>query len=255
MTPLLLAETATPELIGHRADGTPILLHYGYDWPGMVAEPDEPEGGDEPDGDAEDEPVEGDADYVPPDKATWQRTQAGLKRNNAENRRLRALRRAATAAGLDLSNDDGLKALEERLKGGAAATGDKAGAGSGAAVTRATERAIAKTEAKYRPVIIDMALKNALTDAGWTGDGEARIKSMLDMDDVDIVDGKVVGLDEQIAEIAGDIPHWFNKNSGGQKRTQRRGAAEVDGGARATKSAASTKSWLDKVDDQMTGRR
>lgn len=247
MTPLL-AETAIPKLIGLRADGTPIWRHAGADGWNNFAEPDE--GGDE--AEETDEGEEADEEeapeYAPPSEDEWRKTQDAIKRNNGENKRLRLLRKAAAAKGIDLSTDEGVQALQDMLAGN---TGKTTTTSDRGAVERAVEKATAKTESKYLPVVAGLAAKAALLDAGFTGTRE-RIMKLIDLDDIDVVDGEVTGIAEQIAEIKTEFPEWFRgqQKPGGERR---RGAADVDGGDRRTKQTASTGAWFEKVDRQMTG--
>lgn len=255
----LLGDEPTTVVLGHRADGRPIVQVAGGDWQGMVAGPDDEgdgEGATDDEGE-ENEGDEGDSQddaYTPPSRDEWERTRAAVKRNNAENRNLRQLKRIAATAGLDLSTDEGRKALEALVKGGG---GGRTGGGREPGIAaRAAERATAATEAKYRPVITDMAVKAALVDAGFSGKNTERVLKMIDVDEIDIVDGKVIGIAEQIDDLRDEFPEWFRGNATGSggDRQQRRGAAEVDGGARTTKSSGSQKTWLERVDDQMSGK-
>lgn len=248
-----MAATAEPcnAPIGHRADGTPIVQHRGARGT-MFVEPDADGEGDEPDGDAEGDSSDGDADYKPPTRAEWERTQAAIKRNNTENRNLRQIKRTLAGKGVDLSSDEGRKALEDILSARGSSHDPKAAATPDrVAIERAVERASAKTEAKFRPVVAELAIKAALVDAGWNGKAFDRIMRQIDLDDMDIVDGKVTGIAEQIDEIKTDIPEWFKPAQTPAER--RRGGREVDAGEKPTKQSGSTGTWLDKVDRQMTG--
>lgn len=247
MTPLL-AETATPMLLGLRADGTPIWHLAGADGWNNFAEPDEGDEGAEPDDGEEGEEEEA-PEYTPPSEDEWRRTQDAIKRNNGENKRLRLLKKAAAAKGIDLSTDEGVQALQDMLAGGANASNK--GTSDRGAVERAVEKATAKTESKYLPVVAGLAVKAALLDAGFSGNNRERIMKLIDLDDIDVVDGEVTGIAEQIAEIKTEFPEWFRgQKSGGERR---RGASDVDGGDRRTKQTASSGGWLEKVDRQMTG--
>lgn len=260
MTPLLADELTAP--IGYRADGTPIRLHAGGDWSGMTAEPDEgpdEETGEEPEEDEEvDEEPDDSADaYTPPSKDEWERVQAGVRRNNQENKQLRLLKKQLTGKGVDLSTDEGREAFDNLLNG---RTSGDAGESTSSkrdvdrAVARAAERAAAKVEGKLKPALAAVAVEAALAKSGWSGKDETlpRLMKMIDMDEIDVDDdGKVVGIADQIADIKRDIPEWFRS---GQKPAgeKRGGASEVDAGDKKTKSGAQ-KTWLEKVNDSIAG--
>jgi len=256
-----LAVTAKPNtIIGYRASGQPIRLHTGANWSTFQVTPDE--GGDdddEPDDDVDDVDEttdEGSGDWTPPTREEWDRTQAGLKRNNAENKRLRLLSKALAARGVDPSTDEGRTALDELLAGRTVdPDGKPADASVKTQITRAVERATAKTETKYKGALAAVAVEAALSRAGYSAGEErlARVMKMIDMDEVDVDDdGQVVGIVDQIADIKHDVPEWFQGTTKAPS-VVRRGAADVDAGPRSTKATGDTKTWLERVDKQMTG--
>lgn len=258
---LTLADELTTMPIGYRTDGTPIWSHSGGDWSGMTAEPDEgaDDGPEEEDPDEEEPDADPDDDtYTPPSREEWEKTQAGVRRNNQENKQYRLMRKKLTERGLDLATDEGRQAFDDLLNG--RTSSDTAEPSSkrdmDRAVARAAERAAAKVEGKLKPALAAVAVEAALAKSGWSGKEETlpRLMKMIDMDEIDVDDdGKVVGIADQIAEIKRDIPEWFRA---GQKATgpaeKRGGVSEVDGGEKRTKVGGAGKTWLDKVDEQIS---
>lgn len=265
MTILNAAAMADARVIGYRANGQPIWLHSGADnWSGMFAEPDGPDDNAADDeSEEEDEDLDDDAadqttpSYVPPSQEEWERVQAAVKRNNEENKRHRLLRKSLETRGIDLSTEDGRTALEDLLNGRTSPeTGAQDQNTAKRDAQRQVERAVARTEARYKPALARSAAQAALTTAGWSGTATelTRALKMIDLDEVDVdSDGNVTGIADQVEAMKADIPSWFKADEK-PAAERRRGAAEVDGGDRQTKTAAAP-NWLERVDRQMTGAR
>lgn len=244
---------STSTLLGYRASGEPVWQLRGGDGWSMYAEPDaggrdDPDDETDPDDDDPDAEYddETDPDWQPPSRQEWEGQQDAIKRNNAENKSLRLLRKALAGQGIDISTADGLARLTELAGDG----GGKGKAGD-PAIKRAVERATASLEGKYRSAVAGLAVKAALADAGFSGRANefGRVMSMLDMDEMELADdGSVSGIAEQIAGIKNDIPHWFAGDT-----ARRRGAAEVDAGERRSNRTA-TQTWVQRVDDQLSGK-
>lgn len=85
-----------------------------------------------------------------------------------------------------------------------------------AALEAAREEAVANTEKKLKPVVVNAAAKAALLAAGLNDTSDAKIKKLLrtlELDDIDIDDdGEVSGLDDQIDGIKDAFPELFKKD-------------------------------------------
>lgn len=136
------------------------------------------------DSDSEENEAEDSSDYTPPSKEEWQRTQAQLKKVNAE-------------------------AKKHRLAAKAAA--EKAAEGSAEEAVIAARKEV---EDKYRPMIVRGALREALRDAGAAGD-PARLIKLADISELEIDDDGNIDADELsgvVTALKSDYPELFKTN-------------------------------------------
>jgi hypothetical protein len=67
-----------------------------------------------------------------------------------------------------------------------------------------------RIEAKYRPIVINSAARQALLAAGVKAERLEKALGVLSHDDLVLNDdGSVDGLDDQVQELKDDIPEWF----------------------------------------------
>jgi len=202
-------------ILGYRTGGRPIHVIAGAaetdDEPDIeVEEPEtEPETDDEPEPDEapkpkppakKAEPKPGDADYTPPSKDEWARTQAALKKANDDAKRHR------------LRN----KELEDKARGDETEH------------EKALREAREEGEKRYRAPLVRTAARSALVEAGALAflqdekepdsaaareKGESRLTRLLklvDMDGLDIdEDGAVSGLEAAVDDLRRDYPELF----------------------------------------------
>jgi hypothetical protein len=224
------------DLLGY-VNGQPVWLFAGGDEPQV--EPDDTDDAD----DATD-------DWTPPTRDEWDRLQAAKKRASDESA---ARRKYLQQHGID--HRTGEKAGGDEPPPPAPAEPAPAPAVDRVALQReiqaAVQKAVAKTELKYKPALEKNAVKAALDDSGCDPAYRDLIRNSLDLTDVEYDDeGRAVGLDDQIAALKIQYPQVFSKKSAPTPR-RTGGAAEVDGGQRQPPPAAK-KSWMDQINDQMS---
>lgn len=253
-------------LLGHRADGRPIWWHQGAD-DGIVVE-DEPDDTEDLDESDDTDDTDHDDGWVPPTRAEYEKTQADLAAQRRTNRELGQIRAALKRNGINL--DDLKRGRRAADNGDEPDDTDDPPASKGDApkgpseqqikrrIDREVTRAAARVEETYKPVLVDMGLKAALLDAGWSGKNPERVMRMIDQDQITVEGGQLVGLSEQIEDIKDEFPEWFRKKPGGsadddnddkppRRRTpsRRRGAREVDGGDRPP--APEERTWKEQL--------
>lgn len=159
-----------------------------------------PDGGDrDPDGGGEGDGDGGGDDYTPPSKAEWARVQAALGDANKEAKKFR----------LEL-REFRRQQQEEKRKGETEREAE---------VREAREKAAADAEARYKPLLVRVAARDALIDAGAVladaaGKPSAsrlnRILRLLDLAELEVADdGRVSGLDAQVQQVKKDAPEFF----------------------------------------------
>lgn len=155
-------------------------------------------------------------EWAPPSQEEWERTQAALKKANAEARK-------------------------NRLKVKAAA--------EGVADQDAEREITARVEAKMKPVVVRAAARAAFAEAGMDAKAVSRAFRLLDLDDVTIdEDGEVSGLAEQVEEIREEFPGMFAAKPGARPRTGKVDAGRTGGESTKPKTSAQI------LTEQMFGR-
>lgn len=216
----------------------------------------EPDADPEPDTDDDAEPAD---DWTPPTREEWETHQAKLKAASGE---AAARRKFLRAHGIDPKT--GLKANPEPEPQPddepTAGKDDAPRSLTAAEMQRAVDKAVTETQLKGTRQMRTFAVgfNKALSDAGWNGTRLDSLMKLLDLDDVDIDDGEITGLTEQIDDLKRDWPEFFkrtrtaNPSNGaggsGQNGVQ---AAKVDA-ADKKPPAPEPKDWVEKLARQAT---
>lgn len=252
---------------------------------------DTEEDDDEDDEDDEDED-EGDddgprgrqGDWKAPSQAEWEREKTARARANAESAARRKVleqlgvkydrrtgeptdpdyldRLVAAAARLDDSGSDDTGGGEAAADGGEddkareedrPTNGGVSRAEFDRAVSRAESRGEARVEARLKPMLAELALERELAQAGWSGTSSDIALRMISLDEVDVEDGEVVGIADQVADLKQEFPDLFRGRRGGG--TVRRGAEQVDGGDRRRRTPPpKPQTWEQRIAARIDGR-
>lgn len=216
----------------------------------------EPDVHQEPEPDDDTDPAD---DWTPPTRDEWEAQQTKLKSASGE---AAARRKFLRAHGIDPKT--GLKANpdpEPQADDEPAAGKDDAPRGLTQAETqRAVDKAVTEAQLKGTRQMRTFAVgfNKTLSEAGWNGTRLDSLMKLLDLDDVDIDDGEITGLAEQIDDLKRDWPEFFkrsrtaNSSNGtggsGQNGVQ---AAKVDA-ADKKPPAPEPKDWVEKLARQAT---
>jgi hypothetical protein len=216
----------------------------------------------EPDGEPEPEPAddaEPDDGWTPPTREEWEAQQAKLKSASGE---AAARRKFLRAHGIDPKT--GLKANpdpEPEPDNEPAASKEDAPRGlTQAEVQRAVDKAVTETQLKGTRQMrtFTVGFNKALSEAGWNGTRLDSLMKLLDLDEVDIDDGEIIGLSEQIDSIKTEWPEFFKRTrpanpSNGAGGSGQNGvtAAKVDA-ADKKPPAPEPKDWVEKLARQAT---
>lgn len=199
------------------------------------AEPDEPD---------EEETDEQDDEWIPPTRGDWEKLRDALKRNNAQNARLRHTEKTLKRLNItDLGEflaqhgidpTSGQK-LADELEDGAPEGEDEATPATPATTAtktktttaqdrarralelqRAADRASAEAEALYKPALVTTAARAAFMDAGWASKDFGLAMRLLDLDEIGVDFGEtgeaeLIGLEEQIERVKKSFPALFRK--------------------------------------------
>lgn len=209
--------------IGLRKDGRPIWPVLGGS---IEVEPEE-------DGDSGEDETE---EWTPPSREEFEEI---LKSKRSANKEAMERRRYLEAHGIDWKTGEKRTADDDADKPTATAKTETA--------KRAAERAAAKVEMRYKPALAKMAVKSALTDAGWNGKDTSMVMKLIDLDDIAVDDdGEVTGISDQVEAIRAEFPSWFKKTR--EPKSETGGSREVDGGRKAVPAGGKAKnSWADDV--------
>lgn len=148
-------------------------------------------------------------DWAPPTREEYEATIAKLKTASGEAAaRKRYLRQHGIdpKTGSRVEQDDPDPESEQPK-------GDQPQGPSAAEIKRQIEKAA--TEAELRGLRKTKALVTgvnaALAEAGWNGQRLNSLMKLIDLDDVDIDDGEITGLSEQIDAIKAEWPEFFKR--------------------------------------------
>lgn len=212
--------------IGFLRDGSPI-------WPVVGGAIDV-----EPEDDGETETEPNDDEWTPPTREEFEEL---LRSKRSANKEAMERRRYLEAHGIDW------KTGEKRERDRDTEDDAKTSPAKTESARRSAERAAAKVEMRYKPAIARLAVKGALTDAGWTGKDTSMVMKLIDIDDIAVDDdGEVTGITDQIEAIRAEFPSWFRKTR--EPKTETGGSSEVDGGRKTAPAGGSAKnSWVDDM--------
>lgn len=180
-------------VLGYRADGRPIHVIAGGaedDDPDVMVDDDpEPEPADDPEPEPEDDPEpepapkpkppakKTDDDFKPPSKDEWARTQAALKKANAEAQRHRRI----------------AKELEEKARGDETEH------------EKALREAREEGERRFREPMKRAGVRAALAEAGFTSPD--RLSKLIDWDAISVDDdGDLLGVEAEVDRVKAEYP-------------------------------------------------
>jgi len=172
----------------------------------------------------EEEPIldeddsEDESDWVPPTKADYERLQARLTKINAESKRHRLAAKAASTAATAEPDED------------------------------AVSKAVQAAEAKFRPMIVNGALRSSLAEAGLLGTPD-RLLKLVDISSIEIdEDGSVDSddLEDIVNELKADYPELFKKTRVGNADIGTPATGRVSKPLTATERQAATVAGLNK---------
>ncbi|MEV0220888.1 hypothetical protein [Streptomyces sp. NPDC050704] len=211
----------------------------------------------EPDGAPEDEPepqTEPEDDWTPPTREEWETHQAKLKTASGE---AAARRKFLRANGIDPKT--GQKVNQDLDPEPAAdpepGKDDQPRGLTQAEVQRAVDKAVTETQLKGTRQMrtFTVGFNKALSEAGWNGTRLDSLMKLLDLDDVDIDDGEITGLSDQIDAIKSEWPEFFRRNrsanpSNGTGGSGQNGVtpAKIDA-ADKKPPAPEPKDWVEKL--------
>lgn len=220
---------------------------------------------------------EGDEEELP-SRDEIERMRAALRRNNAENKRLRLAAKILTkiGAGEDLAAwlvERGIDP-ESGSPLGQQQSGDQdqpeeqpeqqpSPAAAQRQIRQAEARGAARVEMQYKPLVAEFAARSALADAGWSGRNTEMVMRLIDLDlvEVEVHDGHpvVLGVDDQVREIKEEFPEWFQSSrrtngNGGRRRSSSGGAEEADAGNRG-RSRVQPRGWLQQASEALMGQQ
>ncbi|MGY6019586.1 phage scaffolding protein [Streptomyces spinosirectus] len=209
-----------------------------------------------PAGDPEPAPEPAD-DWTPPTREEYEETISKLQAASGEaaNRR-----KWLKAAGYDPKTGQKIQPDPEPEPEPTPGKGDQPPGLSQAEVKRAVERAVTETQLTGRRQMRTFAVgfNKALSDAGWNGTRLDSLMKLIDLDDVDIDDGEITGLSEQLSGLKTEWPEFFKRtrnpatpaNSGGGSGQNGAPAAKVDA-ADKKPPAPEPKGWAEQVAERI----
>lgn len=228
----MAVRTIAPEALAalEAGDLEALLEFHRAQFGGFVMEDDDSEDDEADDDDSDDDDSDDDddedddAEYVAPTKAEWKKTQDALKKANSQARKFRLeLKQAKNGGSKDGSKD--------------------------------VEKAVADTEAKWKPRLVNKAAKAALLAAGASKPD--RLIKLIDHDELDIDDdGEVDGLDDAIEELKEDYPELFKTSDDDDddknkpRRRRRPGSPDTGTGKRP---ASKQKSSAERIAGGLAG--
>ncbi|MFI5473202.1 hypothetical protein ACIA6D_23550 [Streptomyces cacaoi] len=203
-------------------------------------------------GDPEPEPADG---WAPPTREEWEEHQEKLRAASAEaaNRR-----KWLKAAGYDPKTGNKLQPDPEPEPAAPVAKDAQAQGLSDADMKRAVEKAVTETQLKGVRQMRTFAVgfNKALSEAGWNGTRLDSLMRLLDLDDVDIDDGEITGLTEQLDTLKAEWPEFFKRvrattsNPAGGSGQNGAPAAKVDT-ADKKPPAPEPKGWAETVAERV----
>lgn len=155
----------------------------------------------------EEEPVD---DWTPPTREEYEATVAKLKTASGE---AAARRKYLRQHGIDPKTGEKAQRDETEATEAAGEEGQQSGP-SAAEIKRQVDKAAAEAELRglRKTKALVTGVNTALAEAGWNGQRLNSLMKLIDLDDVDIDDGEITGLSEQIDAIKAEWPEFFKRN-------------------------------------------
>ncbi len=177
----------------------------------MAPSPD-PETPEEPTAEVEPEPSVEPVDdgWQAPTREEWEAQQAKLRTATGE---AAARRKYLREHGIDPKTGQKIQTDEPEPAATPAAKDAPPSGLTDADVKRAVEKAVTETQLKGVRQMRTFAVgfNKALGDAGWNGTRLDSLMKLLDLDEVDIDDGEITGLTEQLDTLKAEWPEFFKR--------------------------------------------
>lgn len=159
--------------------------------------------------DPEVEPAEPADDWTPPTREEYDDMVARLKTASGE---AASRRKYLRQHGIDPKTGNRVEPDEPEPEP-AAPKDDQPQGASAAEVKRQIEKATAEAELRglRKTKALVTGVNSALAEAGWNGQRLNSLMKLIDLDDVDIDDGEITGLSEQIDAIKAEWPEFFKR--------------------------------------------
>jgi hypothetical protein len=211
-----------------------------------------PDDTDPADGDPGPEPAD---DWTPPTREVWESSQAKLRTATGE---AAARRKYLRENGIDPKTGKKIAADPEPDDSAPAAKDDAPRGLTPAEMQRAVDKAVTETQLKGNRQMRTFAVgfNKALTEAGWNGTRLDSLMRLLDLDDVDIDEGEITGLTEQLDTLKAEWPEFFKRvraaaaNSGAGSGQNGAPAVKVDT-ADKKPPAPEPKGWAEQVAERV----
>lgn len=148
-------------------------------------------------------------DWQPPSREEYEKLIDSHRKASGE---AAARRKFLRQHGIDPKTGERLQSDEPEPEP-AAAKEDQPQGPSAAEVKRQIERAAAEAELRglRKTKALVTGVNAALAEAGWNGQRLNSLMKLIDLDDVDIDDGEITGLSEQIDAIKAEWPEFFKR--------------------------------------------
>lgn len=224
-----------------------------FTWYADGGDPDPGDGGqNEPDPGPVADPAD---DWAPPTREEWEAQQGKLRTATGE---AAARRKYLREHGIDPKTGQKIQPDEPDPTTAAAAKDAPPQGLSDADMKRAIDKAVTETQLTGQRQMRTFAVgfNKALGEAGWNGTRLDSLMKLLDLDDVDIDDGEITGLTEQLETLKAEWPEFFKRtrstsaNSAGGSGQNGAPAAKVD---TADKKAPppEPKGWAEQVAERV----
>jgi hypothetical protein len=161
-------------------------------------------------------------DWAPPSREEYEKLLADKKKADGE---AAARRKYLRQHGIDPKTGEKIQPDEPEPQP-AAVKDDQQQGMSQADLKRAIEKAVTETQLTGQRQMRTFAVgfNKALGEAGWNGTRLDSLMKLLDLDEVDIDDGEITGLTEQLETLKAEWPEFF-------KRTRMASQSNVAGGS------------------------
>lgn len=194
-------------------------------------------------------------DWQPPTREEWEAQQTKLRTATGE---AAARRKYLREHGIDPKSGQKLQPDPEPESAAAAKDAPPPGL-TDADMKRAVEKAVTETQLTGQRQMRTFAVgfNKALGEAGWNGTRLDSLMKLLDLDEVDIDDGEITGLTEQLETLKAEWPEFFKRtrsanpaNGAGGSGQNGVPAAKVDA-ADKKPPAPEPKGWAEQVAERV----